>query len=113
MPFGTITAATKSYEPRTPGTYILSTVVAGQPTNEFRLRGASITKDGLLRCSLTRVLEKDVLVGGSSVRKQGIISLSVTIPAADYTATDVDSLIADISEFATATTISRMLQGES
>lgn len=113
MPFGTITVNTKSYEPRTPGTYVLSTVNFGQPTNEFRLRGAAISKDGLLRASITRVLEKDVVVGSDTVRKQALVTLSITSPTSDFTSSDLDALISDQSEFATGATLSRLLQGES
>lgn len=113
MPFGTITVNTKSYEPRNPGVYALSTTTFGSPANEFRIRGAAgPSKDGLLRSSTTRILEKDVTVGGVSTRKQSIVTLTIAVPPADFTAADVDGLASDISEFLTTATITRLLQGE-
>lgn len=113
MPFGNITVNTKTFEPRQPGTYTLNTVTFGQPSNEFRIRGATPSKDGLLRTSVTRVLERDVVVGSSTVRKQCVVTLSVASPVADFTGSEIDGLASDISEFITASTISRLMQGES
>lgn len=113
MPFGTITANTKSYEPRMPGVYVLSTVVFGQPTNEFRIKGASLSKDGLLRASVIRVLEKDVVVSGTTVRKQCSFAGSFVTPVSDFTAAELDSLASDLDVFITSATLSRLMQGES
>lgn len=113
MPFGTITVNTKSYEPRQPGVYSLSTVVFGQPNNEFRISGGKQSKDGLLRGSVTRLIEKDVVVNGQNLRKQASVTLSWATPTADFTGSELDGLISDISEFITAATISRINQGES
>lgn len=113
MPFGTITANTKTYEPRTPGSYVLSTVTFGQPTNEFRIRGAVVGKDGLLRASISRILEKDVAVGSDTSRQQALVITNITVPVSAFTAAELDSLLLDTSEFITAATLSRILQGES
>lgn len=113
MPFGTIVSNAKNYEPRQPGFYTLSTVVFGQPSNDFRIKGAIPSKDGILRSSVSRVLEKDVVVAGGSVRKNAIVTLSIATPAADFTGTELDDLASDISTFITAATISRLMQGES
>lgn len=113
MPFGNITANTKIYEPRTPGTYVLSTVTFGQPSNEFRIRGASLSKDGLMRASVIRVLQKDVIVGSASVRKESSVGLNIVVPSADFTAAEIDTLCGDISEFLTVATVTRLMQGES
>lgn len=113
MPFGTITAQTLTYEPRTPGTYVRSTVTFGSPSNEFRIRGGTVSKDGLIRTSISRVLEKDVTVGSQVVRRSVTLTCSIVTPSADFTAAEIDSLFTDVSEFITATTVSRMLQGES
>lgn len=113
MPFGPITAQTKTYEPRQPGVYSLSTVVFGQPLNEYRIRGASLSKDNLLRSSVSRVLEKDSVVNGVTTRKSAIITLNITAPTSDFTGSELDSLAEDISVFLTASTVSRLMQGES
>lgn len=113
MPFGDIVVNTKTYQPRQPGYYSESTINFGDPINEFRLSGATRDKNGLLRSSVTRLLEKDIDVNGSEVRKQLIVTLSISSPASDFTGTEIDGLAADISEFLTASTVSRLMQGES
>lgn len=114
MPFGSITVNTKTYEPRQPGFYSLSTAVFGDPLNEFRVRGASSSsKDGILRSSVTRVFEKDVTVGSDTMRKQCVVTISIASPTAGFTGAEIDGLASDISEFLTASTISRLMQGES
>jgi len=112
MPFGTITVNTKSYAPRSEGLYALSTLTFGQPRNEFRIKGGTIGKDGAYRANVLRVLEKDVTVNGSPLRKGCVIQLSITAPT-DFTVGDIDGLASDISEFMTSDTITRMLAGES
>jgi hypothetical protein len=113
MPFGEFTVNTKTFQPREPGTYSNSTVAFGQPEDELRTRGAVSSKDGILRASVTRLLEKDVVVGGDSVRKQLVVSTSISVPNSGFTAAEVDDLLSDISEFATGSTVTRLLQGES
>jgi len=112
MPFGTITAQTQTYDPRSPGIYTRTSVGLGQPDNSFVIRPASSKADPL-RASVSRVIQKDVVVGGSTVRKTATVTVSCVVPSADFTSTEVDSLVADISEFITATSITRILQGES
>jgi hypothetical protein len=111
MPFGNITAQTITYEPRSPGIYTRSSVTFGQPDNSFVVRGAP--KGDPLRASVSRVLQKDVTIGGQTVRKTATVTLSIVTPSSDFTATELDSLASDISEFITSATASRLLQGES
>lgn len=112
MPFGVITVNTKSFEPRTPGNYSLSTVTFGQPANEFQIRGATIGKDGLLRASVSRILEKDVTVAGATVRKRALVVTNIIVPSSDFTAAELDTMLSDSSEFITGPTLTRVLQGE-
>lgn len=113
MPFGTITAQTKSYEPRKPGFYVLNTVAFGSPTDEFRIRSTGAPdQNGVLRASITRVLEKNVTVGATTERKALVVTLNIASPVSGFTAAEVDSLAADISEFVSTTTVTRMLSGE-
>lgn len=113
MPFGSITVNSKTFEPRIPGVYALSTVAFGEPSNELRIRGAALSKDKVLRASITRVLEKDIGTGSDVVRKQCIVTTSVAVPVSGFSAAELDVLMSDISEFATGTSLSRILQGES
>jgi len=116
MPYGTITGSIsgQTFEPRSPGVYALSTLTFADPQNEFRITGASVKRDGSLSGSITRVLQKDVVVGNSSVRKGGFVTLNVSIPNdGSITAEEVDTLTADISLFVTSGNMSRLLQRES
>lgn len=112
MAFGSITANTKTYELRSPSVYVLNTLAFGDPTNEFRLRGGSKSKDNTLNAGVIRYLQKDVTVAGATVRKSCTVSLSITMPESGITASEIDACISDISEFLTASTLSRLLQGE-
>lgn len=113
MPFGTITSQTKNYEPRSPGVYSESTVSFGSPSNEYRISGASVGRDKLLRANIVRVLEKDYTVGGVTERRRLTVALSITSPSAAFTSAEIDSLAEDISVFLTASTVTRLMQGES
>lgn len=112
MPFGTITAQTQNYEAREPGRYVRSSVSFGQPDNSFIVRGAASRAEPL-RASVSRVLQKDVVVGGNTVRKTATVTLSIVTPSADFTAAEIDSMVADMSEFLTVNTTTRLLMGES
>lgn len=113
MPFGTITAQTLTYEPRSAGKYTRSTVTFGSPDNSYVIRGASALSADPLRTSVSRVLQKDVTINGSVVRKTATVTLSFVAPPADFTSAELDSLATDLSEFITSSTVSRMFMGES
>lgn len=114
MPFGDIVVNTKTYSPREPGYYMLSTVAFGSPSNEFRIRGARPSKDGYSRGSVTRYIEIDVTSGGSTVRKNALLTLSLAVPVdGSITVPVIDTAVSDISEFLTTATLSRLMQGES
>jgi len=113
MPFGTISSQTKDYTPRSSGIYSLSTTTFSSPQDEYRMRAGSVRKDNSRTAGVTRVLQKDVTVNGVTNRIQAVVSLSVTVPnGSGFTAAEVDSLALDISNFLTADTASRLLQGE-
>ncbi|UHM27593.1 MAG: hypothetical protein SaLV5_gp2 [Sanya levivirus 5] len=113
MPFGTITAQAQNYEPRDDGHYVRSTVVFGAPDNSFVVRGASNPKADPIRASVSRVLQKDVVINGTTVRKTATMTISIVAPSVDFTANELDSLGQDLSDFLTPVTISRLLMGES
>lgn len=113
MPFGNIVAQTVTFEPRTPGLYSKSGLQFTDPANEFRVRGGTPGKGGSTSSSVTRVLQKDVTVGSSVVRKSAALSLQIQAPTdGGFTSAELDSMATDIAEFLTATTISRLMQGE-
>lgn len=111
MPFGSITSGTTTFEPRDLGTYTKSTLSFGDPDDSFLIRGATKTADPL-RASVSRVFQKDVTVGGQTVRKTCTVTLSVVCPPSDFTPTEIDNLAGDISTFITASTVTRLLMGE-
>lgn len=113
MPYGTITVGSDSYASRSPGVYAKSTVSFGDPANEFRIRGASLGKDGLLRASIVRLLQKDVTTGSGTVRKAANVTITIAVPTSGFTSAELDNLALDISTFLTTDTITRLLQGES
>lgn len=112
MPYGNITSNSIVYTPRTDGVYAKSTLVFGDPSDEFRIKGAIKGKDGIFRGTIMRVFQKDVTISGTVSRKQALISLSLTVPVG-FTVTELDDRIADISTFCTTDTLSRFLSGES
>lgn len=115
MSFQTITAQTLLYKERSLGRYVRDGVGFADPVNEFRLRPAlAIRKDGTLDITITRLLEKEEGVGQDVKVFQAVATLQVSVPkASSFTPTELDSLVADISEFVSSSTIDRMLQGES
>lgn len=113
MPFGNIVAQTVTYEPRTPGLYTKAGLTFDMPQNEFRIRGAMRGKDSV-SASVTRVLQKDITVGSGVLRRNAVVTLNIQMPnLGGFTAAEIDSLVADISEFITGNVVSRLLQGES
>lgn len=113
MPFGTIASQTLSYNPRNNGRYVLSTLGFGDPANEFIIRPClAPSRDGKLRASIGRLVEKDITVGGVTTRMPLAAVLAFTTPRSGFTATEMDSLATDLSNFVTADTITRVFAGE-
>lgn len=113
MPFGQITLTSGTYDPRSAGHYMESSVGLGDPTNEIRINPGRRTQNGDITFSVTRVIEKDVTVGDDVFRRQLIVPINCTVPSqTGFTSTDVDSAVEDISELLTSDTITRILQGE-
>lgn len=113
MPFGNITVNSRTFNPRIPGEYSLSTVAYNDPANSLRIKGATRSKDSILRGSMSRIIQKDVTVGSSVVRKTATITVSLQVPDKDFTATEIDDALSDLSAFATSDTVGRLLLGES
>jgi hypothetical protein len=113
MPFGTITAQTLTYEPRRPGVYERAGLAIGSPSDEFRLSSANSSQKKDKSVAVTRVLGKDVTVNSTTIRKNAVASLTITsAPDTTFTAAELDSLVADINEFVTTATLTRLFSGE-
>lgn len=96
------------------GTYQLSTVVFGQPSNLLKISpGAVNAKTGITTASISRHLEKDfpAIAGGLERRKLSAI-LQLQMPLG-FTVEEGDGLIAHLSAFATSETLNRIMMGES
>lgn len=114
MPFGTITAQTITYEPRKPGIYQKTGLALGAPANEYRISGASPKGLKDLVFSVTRVLDKDVTINGTIVRKRALHTQTTTVPSdSTFTSAELASLCVDGQVFGTAANIVRMASGES
>jgi len=112
MSFGSITAQSKTYNEADEGRYVLSTLAFGAPDDSFTVRGANPSQDPL-RCSVSRTLQKDVVSGSDTVRKRVTATLNIVVPAAGFTATEIDSLVADLNEFISVSNLTALLMGKS
>lgn len=114
MPFGPITVNSKTFNQAGEGVYKLSTLTFGQPSNHFSVKGGSINKGRTaVVTAVSRTLEKDVVIDGTTTRKSANVQLVITVPPSGFTSAEVDVLASDISEFLTAGTLDRLLGGES
>lgn len=113
MPFGTITAQTLDYASRGGGRYVRSNLAFGSPDNSFLIRPVTNLKADPIRAAVSRILQKDITVSGNTVRKTATVTLSFVVPSSDFTATEVDSLTTDLSEFITSTTLTQLFMGDS
>lgn len=111
MPFGSITTNAKTFDPRNPGTYVLTTLAFGSPTNELRFRSANKGKDGKYRFSVSKVLEKDVTINSVIDRRNLIVTVSFTT-SSDFTSSEVLSAVTDLSGALTENRIIRLMQNE-
>lgn len=111
MPFGTITSRSSTYEPRDVGVYSKTGTTFSSPDDSYIVRGATKGSD-VLRASVSRVLQKDVVVGGATKRLSATVTLSIVTPPSDFTPAELDDLATDLSNFVSADTVSRMLLGE-
>lgn len=113
MPYGDITVNTRTFNPRTLGTYALSTVAFGEPSNELRIRGATRSANKRLSATVNRYVQKDVTLAGTTKRENASVSINIQVPESGFTAAEIDAMASDLSEFLTTATITRLLQGES
>lgn len=119
MAFGTITIGANVFNSIGAGLYQLSTVGFGQPSNQVKVSGGKTGRFpnsspvyNQTYASVTRKLEKDIVLGTVTQRRLATVSLSFTIPEG-FTTTEVDNLVADMSTWVDSTTLTRLLMGES
>lgn len=110
MSFGTITTASKTFAERQRGVYVATDVTFGTPENELRLRPNTNKKSPSV--GLTRYKQVDYVSGTTTTRIGASVNLTITMPPAGFTAADIDTMVAELSEFVTAANLSRLFQGE-
>jgi hypothetical protein len=113
---GTITAQSVTYDPRKPGIYVRTGLGLGAPADEFRLSAASTnTKAKRASIAVTRIKHKDFTPATATfpVREEALVTVNIQMPlSGSFTASEIDSLAIDISEFLTADRIVRLASGE-
>lgn len=113
MAFGNITANAVIFEPRTLGVYQKTGLTFSAPTDEFRIRPSLAKgKDGKVRAAVSRVIEKDITTVSGTIRDQLVITFNVTT-SSNFSATEIDSALADINAFVTPAVLDRILSGDS
>lgn len=112
MPYGTLTLNSKTYHPRSAGEYWDSLVTLQTPDDLIRIRGASIRKDKMLTFGSVYILEKDVNVGGDTVRTNMVCSVNIIMPTHGFTALDVRGGLNVLNDFSTEDRINRQSLGE-
>lgn len=111
--FGTIVANTINFAARTVGTYMEEGLAFGDPQSYIRIRPGARRKDGQLSAGITRVMEKDVTVGDDVERHNCVVTLNIIAPpSGSFTASEIDSMVSDISSVATVDNLNAILQGK-
>lgn len=113
MAFNTITIGADTYNSVGRGSYQKSTVAFGSPSNLVKVTpGTYSAKSKTTSCAVSRHLEKDVTVGTAVERRKLSVVLQMVVPDG-FTASEVDTLTADISTFIDTANLTRILMGES
>lgn len=113
MPFGNIVVGAKTFEPRNPGTYVLSTTTLGGPTEEIRIRPGSKTKNGDVTLNLTYIKDTDTGTAPDTIRDRTVVNVSITTSASGRVAPSVlDGGLDILDTFATDSVLTRIIQGE-
>jgi hypothetical protein len=111
MSFNTLTSGATTYNHTKGGVYLDTTVPFKGLDNSITVKGGTSNSQGIVQCSLTRSRQ---VVSPSDPTKRNRLSVTIQVSAADgFTETDVDTLIADLSDVASPAFILRWLNGES
>lgn len=112
MAFNTITIGSNVFVATRDGEYVLNTLTYGQPMNILKITPGSVTaKSKTVSLGISRHLEADFTVGSTTERRKLTVNLQVVVPEG-FNATQVDTLIADLSTFLDATSLNRIMMGE-
>lgn len=109
--FANFTIGSNTFLPTADGYYSLSSRGYADPLNQIKIKGGKRSKDGkTVIASVTRVWQKDTTAGSPATRVGAELSLIITVNPG-VTATEVDSLIGEISTVMTAQNLDQILAG--
>lgn len=111
MAFSAFTSNAITFEPRSNGTYVDSSVALNGPTREVRISPVKLDKSGYRSMTITYILEKTN--GTTGVREPLTINIPIRWLGSQFTESDIDLGVSVLSDFLTTSTIKRMAQGES
>lgn len=113
MAFNSLTLGAESYVSIGNGLYQLSTVPFGGAGKMIKLApGNRSAKTLVTTASVTRILEKDITVGTTVVRRKAVITSQLVIPDG-FTSAEVALLMSSTGTgFFTTANVDRLLQGE-
>lgn len=110
MSFDSIVTSTKTFDERSKGVYVATDVNFGSPENELRLR-ANVNKKSP-SVGIIRYKQIDYTSGSTTSRIGASVNLSITMPPAGFSTSDLDIMVAEIAEFVSSANLSRLFQGE-
>lgn len=112
MSFHPITVSTKTWNEVGPGRYMDSAVSYGAPANYIQISGGTRnSKTGATSAAVSRVMQKDVVVGSTTTRQTASVQLVIQL-GSGFTSAEVDSMCLTISDFLTSAVLDRILLGE-
>lgn len=114
MPFAPITVTGGTFNAAGVGEYENSTTTFGSPSDRFKIRGGTLSKDKkLVTATVSRTYQRDVTTNGVTERKSAVVQLLIQVPTTGFTSSDLDAVTNDINQFVTAANLDRLLGGES
>jgi hypothetical protein len=112
MSFHPITIGSLTYnQAGNDGQYMLSTVNFGDPKHYIKVTGGKKGKSGVTTGGVSYVVEKDVTIDGV-VKRRKFLYQGVIQAEDGFTPTEMDTYIQLTSDFITAATINRIMNGD-
>lgn len=109
--FSNFVIGANTFLPTADGYYSLSTRGYADPLNQIKIKGGKRSKDGkTVIASVTRVWQKDATAGVPASRVGAELSLIITVNPG-ITATEIDSLVGELSTVLTPQNLDQILAG--
>lgn len=113
MAFTAISAGGLTFNPTRPGVYRSVLVGMGQPADEIRISGPSKASKSVKSISVTRVVEKDVVIAGVTKRVNAVLSQTFTYPSdGTFSAQELHNMEAQLGQFIDNASLTRIDAGE-